>query len=150
MSPSTWARWIAPGLVVVAVLLAAGSPASAQGTHLKVALQGDTSDVDLHMTTHYGLTPRPDADVYDCQTNESATSNAGFKNAEYDRLCKAGRQTVKVEERAKIYTELEQLRRVELPYFPTIYIPRVAAWREGVKGFNHWAAGYARVWGVTK
>ncbi len=53
MRSSTWARWIAPGLVVVAVLLAAGSPASAQGTDLEVALQGDTSDVDLHMTTHH-------------------------------------------------------------------------------------------------
>jgi peptide/nickel transport system substrate-binding protein len=97
-----------------------------------------------------GLTPRPDADVYYCQTNESATSNAGFKNAEYDRLCKAGRQTAKTEERAKIYADLEQLRRAELPYYPTIYTPQVAAWRENVKGFNHWAAGYARVWGVTK
>jgi peptide/nickel transport system substrate-binding protein len=97
-----------------------------------------------------GLTPRPDADVYYCQTNESATSNAGFKNAEYDRLCKAGRQTTKPEERAKIYAELEQLRRAELPYFPTIFIPNVSAWRENVKGFNHWAAGYARVWGVSK
>ena len=97
-----------------------------------------------------GLTPRPDADVYYCQTNESATNNAGFKSAEYDRLCKAGRQTTKPEERAKIYAELEQLRRAELPYFPTIYVPDVTAWRQNVKGFNHWAAGYARVWGVAK
>jgi peptide/nickel transport system substrate-binding protein len=97
-----------------------------------------------------GLTPRPDADVYYCQTNESATSNAGFKNAEYDRLCKAGRQTTKPEERAKIYAELEQLRRAELPYFPTVYNPQVAAWRENVKGIVHWAAGYARVWNVSK
>jgi peptide/nickel transport system substrate-binding protein len=97
-----------------------------------------------------GLTPRPDADVYYCQTNESATSNAGFKNPEYDRLCKAGRQTTKPEERAKIYADLERLRRAELPYFPTIYVPQVAAWRENVKGFVHWGAGYARVWNVTK
>jgi peptide/nickel transport system substrate-binding protein len=97
-----------------------------------------------------GLTPRPDADVYYCQTNESATSNAGYKNPEYDRLCRAGRQTAKAEERARVYADLEQLRRSDLPYFPTIYVPQVAAWREHVKGFNHWAAGYARVWGVTK
>jgi peptide/nickel transport system substrate-binding protein len=97
-----------------------------------------------------GLTPRPDADVYYCQTNETATSNAGFKNADYDRLCKAGRETTKPEERAKIYAELEKLRRTELPYFPTIYYPQVAAWRENVKGIVNWAAGYARVWNVSK
>jgi peptide/nickel transport system substrate-binding protein len=97
-----------------------------------------------------GLTPRPDADVYYCQTNESATSNAGYKSAEYDRLCKAGRQTAKAEERTKVYADLEQLRRTDLPYYPTNYVPQVAAWRDGVKGFKHWAAGYARIWNVSK
>src|SRR5262249_50603934 len=33
--------------------LAAAPPASPQASHLKVALQGDTSNVDLHLTTHY-------------------------------------------------------------------------------------------------
>src|SRR6516165_4672346 len=40
------------GLVVLAAVGAAG-PAWAQGGVLKVALQGDTSNVDLHLTTHY-------------------------------------------------------------------------------------------------
>lgn len=97
-----------------------------------------------------GLTPRPDADIYYCQTNESTSSNAGYKNAEYDRLCQEGRQALKTEDRARIYAQLEQLRRLDLPYFPTIYVPQVAAWRDHVKGWNHWAAGYARVWGVSK
>jgi peptide/nickel transport system substrate-binding protein len=97
-----------------------------------------------------GLTPRPDADVYYCQSNESKSSNAGYNNPEYDRLCQEGRKTLKAEDRAKIYAQLEQLRRADLPYYPTIYVPQVAAWRENVKGWNHWAAGYARVWGVSK
>ena len=104
-------------------------------------------DFDLFYS---GLTPRPDADVYYCQTNESTSSNAGYKNPEYDRLCQEGRKALKAEDRAKVYAQLEQLRRTDLPYFPTVYVPQVAAWREGVKGFNHWAAGYARVWGVSK
>jgi peptide/nickel transport system substrate-binding protein len=97
-----------------------------------------------------GLTPRPDADVYYCQSNESKSSNAGYNNPEYDRLCQEGRKALKAEDRAKIYAQLEQLRRTDLPYYPTIYVPQVAAWRENVKGWNHWAAGYARVWGVSK
>jgi len=97
-----------------------------------------------------GLTPRPDADVYYCQTNESTSSQAGYKNPEYDRLCQEGRKALKPEDRARIYAQLEQLRRADLPYYPTVYVPQVAAWREHVKGFVHWAAGYARVWNVSK
>jgi peptide/nickel transport system substrate-binding protein len=97
-----------------------------------------------------GLTPRPDADVYYCQNNESKSSVAGYSNPEYDRLCQEGRKALKAEDRARIYAQLEQLRRADLPYYPTIYVPQVAAWRENVKGWNHWPAGYARVWGVSK
>jgi peptide/nickel transport system substrate-binding protein len=97
-----------------------------------------------------GLTPRPDADVYYCQSNESVSSNAGYNNPEYDRLCQEGRKALKAEDRSKIYAQLEQVRRTDLPYHPTIYVPQVAAWRENVKGWTHWAAGYARVWGVSK
>lgn len=97
-----------------------------------------------------GLTPRPDADVYYCQTNETKTSQSGYANQEYDRLCAEGRKALKAEDRAKVYTQLEQLRRQDLPYYPTVYVPQVAAWREGVKGWTHWAAGYARVWNVSK
>jgi peptide/nickel transport system substrate-binding protein len=97
-----------------------------------------------------GLTPRPDADIYYCANNESKTSVTAYNNPEYDRLCQEGRKAVKAEDRAKIYAQLEQLRRTDLPYYPTIYVPEVAAWRENVKGWTHWAAGYARVWGVSK
>jgi peptide/nickel transport system substrate-binding protein len=97
-----------------------------------------------------GLTPRPDADVYYCQNNESKSTVAGYNNPEYDRLCQEGRKATKAEDRAKIYAQLEELRRTDLPYYPTIYVPQVAAWRQNVKGWTHWAAGYARVWGVSK
>ena len=78
------------------------------------------------------------------------SSGAGYNNPEYDRLCQEGRKALKAEDRAKIYAQLEQLRRTDLPYYPTNYVPQVAAWRENVKGWSHWAAGYARVWGVSK
>jgi peptide/nickel transport system substrate-binding protein len=44
--------WSLVGLALLGGLALAG-PAAAQGGQLKVALQGDLSDVDLHMTTHY-------------------------------------------------------------------------------------------------
>jgi hypothetical protein len=47
--------WI-PGMALVVALAAGGgaaAPAWAQGGQLRIALQGDTSDVDLHLTTHY-------------------------------------------------------------------------------------------------
>jgi ABC-type transport system substrate-binding protein len=106
----------------------------------------NNGDFDFFLS---GLTPRPDADIYYCQFWESSGSQAGYKNPEYDRLCDAGRKAVKQEDRAKIYTQLEQLLRADVPWIPTIFTPSVAASREGVKGFNHWSAGYARVWGVT-
>ncbi len=106
----------------------------------------NNGDFDFFLS---GLTPRPDADIYYCQFWESSGSQAGYKNPEYDRLCDAGRKAVKQEDRAKIYTQLEQLLRADVPWIPTIFTPSVAASREGVKGWNHWSAGYARVWGVS-
>ncbi|MBI3454485.1 MAG: hypothetical protein HY002_01685 [Candidatus Rokubacteria bacterium] len=140
---------IAQGAVVIqSQLQAAGFNVRVQ-TLESAALQKTFNEGDFELF-YSGLTPRPDADIYYCQFNMSATSQAGYKNPEYDRLCEAGRKALKPEERAKIYAELEQLRRTDLPYYPTYYVPQVAAWRENVKGFNHWAAGYARVWGVSK
>jgi len=107
----------------------------------------NNGDFDFFLS---GLTPRADADTYYCQFWESSGSQAGYKNAEYDRLCAEGRKALKHEDRAKIYTQLEQLLRSDVAWIPTIYTPQVAAWREGIKGWNHWAAGYARVWGVSK
>jgi peptide/nickel transport system substrate-binding protein len=140
---------IAQGAVVIQAQLQAAGMNVEVKTLESAALQEvwNKGEFDLFYS---GLTPRPDADVYYCQTNESSSSNAGFNNAEYDRLCQEGRKAQKAEDRAKIYAQLEQLRRTELPYYPTIYVPQVAAWRENVKGWNHWAAGYARVWGVSK
>jgi peptide/nickel transport system substrate-binding protein len=140
---------IAQGAVVIQ------SQLQAAGFNVKVvtlesaALQEVFNKGDFELF-YSGLTPRPDADVYYCQNNESTASNAGYKNPEYDHLCQEGRKALKAEDRAKIYAQLEQLRRIDLPYYPTVYVPQVAAWREGVKGFNHWSAGYARVWGVSK
>jgi peptide/nickel transport system substrate-binding protein len=107
----------------------------------------NNGDFDFFLS---GLTPRADPDTYYCQFWESSGSQAGYKNPELDRLCEAGRKALKHEERAKIYTQLEQLLRSDVPWVPTIFTPNVAAWREGVKGWNHWAAGYARVWNVSK
>jgi peptide/nickel transport system substrate-binding protein len=140
---------IAQGAVVIqGQLQAAGFNVKVQ-TLESAALQKTFNDGDFELF-YSGLTPRPDADIYYCQFNMSTTSQAGYKNPEYDRLCEAGRRALRPEERAKIYAELEQLRRTDLPYFPTYYVPQVAAWRENVKGFVHWPAGYARVWGVSK
>ena len=49
-----YARTCAAALaLLLGATLAAAPPAAAQANHLKVALQGDTSNVDLHLTTHY-------------------------------------------------------------------------------------------------
>ena len=48
------AAWCAMALILVlGASLVAAPPAAAQANHLKVGLQGDTSNVDLHLTTHY-------------------------------------------------------------------------------------------------
>jgi peptide/nickel transport system substrate-binding protein len=96
-----------------------------------------------------GLTPRPDAEIYYCQFWESTSTPTGYKNAEYDRLCSAARTTLKHEDRAKVFVELEQLLRADVPWIPILYIPSVEGWRSNVKGWNAWAAGYARAWNVS-
>ena len=49
-----YAGWCAIALArLLGATRAAAPPAAAQANHLKVALQGDTSNVDLHLTTHY-------------------------------------------------------------------------------------------------
>ena len=96
-----------------------------------------------------GLTPRPDAEIYYCQSWHSATSPAGYKNPEYDRLCDSARRVIKHEDRAKLFADLETILRADLPWLPILYIPSVEGWRDTVKGWNAWAAGYARAWNVT-
>src|SRR5262249_59404964 len=107
----------------------------------------NNGDFDFFLS---GLTPRADPDTYYCQFWESSGSQAGYKSADLDRLCEAGRKALKQEERAKIYTQLEQQLRTDVPWIPTILTPHVAAWRGGVKGWDNWEAGFARVWGVSQ
>ena len=52
MTRRGWMVWVAGGILVLALLAGAPEPAPA-GTVLKIAADGDISDVDLHMTTHY-------------------------------------------------------------------------------------------------
>ena len=96
-----------------------------------------------------GLTPRPDAEIYYCQFWVTGSTPTGFANPEYDRLCKAARTTLKHEERTKVFADLEVVLRQEIPWLPILYIPSVEGWRDTVKGWNPWAAGYARAWNVT-
>jgi peptide/nickel transport system substrate-binding protein len=96
-----------------------------------------------------GLTPRPDAEIYYCQFWESTSTPTGYKNAEYDRLCGAARKTLKPEDRIKVFAELEALLRTDVPWIPILYIPAVEGWRDTVKGWNAWGAGYARAWNVS-
>jgi peptide/nickel transport system substrate-binding protein len=140
---------IAQGAVVIqSQLQAAGFNVKVQ-TLESAALQQVFNSGDFELF-YSGLTPRPDADIYYCGNNDSKTSVAGYANADYDRLCAAGRRALKQEERAKIYADLEQLRRTDLPFYPTYFVPQIAAWRESVKGWVHWGAGYARAWNVSK
>ena len=85
---------IAQGAVVIQAQLQAAGMNVEVKTLESAALQEvwNKGEFDLFYS---GLTPRPDADVYYCQTNESASSNAGFNNAEYDRLCQEGRKALK-------------------------------------------------------
>jgi len=96
-----------------------------------------------------GLTPRPDAEIYYCQFWESSSTSYGYKNPEYDRLCRAARTTLKDEDRAKVFVELENLLRTDVPWIPIMYQPEIEGWRSTVKGWKHWSAGYARAWNVT-
>lgn len=96
-----------------------------------------------------GLSPRPDAEIYYCQFWESTSTSTGYKSAEYDRLCRAARTTMKDEERKKVFADLEGVLHTEVPWIPLVYLPQVEGWRSTVQGWSHWSAGYARAWNVT-
>ena len=96
-----------------------------------------------------GLSPRPDAEIYYCQFWESTSTSTGYNNPEYDRLCKAARTTLKQEDRAKIFVDLENVLRTDVPWIPLMYEPQVQGWRSNVQGWTNWSAGYARAWNVT-
>ena len=126
---------IAQGAVVIqAQLQAAGMNVDVK-TLESAALQEVWNKGDFELF-YSGLTPRPDADVYYCQTNESTSAAPATRTPDYDRLCQEGRKALKAEDRAKIYTQLEQLRRTDLPYYPTNYVPAgrgVAGERQGLE-----------------
>ena len=96
-----------------------------------------------------GLSPRPDAEIYYCQFWQSTSTSTGYNNPEYDRLCRAARTTIKDEDRRKVFADLENLLRTDVPWIPLIYLAQVEGWRSQVRGWQHWSAGYARVWNVT-
>ncbi|HWT77292.1 MAG TPA: ABC transporter substrate-binding protein [Candidatus Methylomirabilis sp.] len=96
-----------------------------------------------------GLSPRPDAEIYYCQFWESTSTSTGYNNPEYDRLCRVARTTMKQEDRAKVFADMENLLRTDVPWIPLIYEPQVQGWHSTVKGWQLWAAGYARAWNVT-
>ena len=96
-----------------------------------------------------GLSPRPDAEIYYCQFWESTSTSTGYKNPEYDRLCGAARNTLKDDDRKKVFADLETLLRSDVPWVPLIYLAQVEGWRSNVQGWKHWSAGYARAWNVT-
>jgi peptide/nickel transport system substrate-binding protein len=96
-----------------------------------------------------GLSPRPDAEIYYCQFWESTSTSTGYKNPEYDQLCRAARTALKDEDRKKVFADLETLLRTDVPWIPIFSIPQVEGWRSNVQGWQQWAAGYARAWNVT-
>ncbi len=96
-----------------------------------------------------GLSPRPDAEIYYCQFWESTSTSTGYKNDNYDKLCRAARTTIKDEDRKKVFADLETLLRADVPWVPLVYIPQVEGWRNNVKGWVQWSAGYARAWNVS-
>ena len=96
-----------------------------------------------------GLSPRPDAEIYYCQFWESTSTSTGYNNPEYDRLCRAARTTMKPEDRAKVFADLENLLRTDVPWIPLVYEPQVQGWRSNVQGWQLWSAGYGRAWNVS-
>ena len=85
---------IAQGAVIIQAQLQAAGMNVEVKTLESAALQEVWNKGDFELF-YSGLTPRPDADVYYCQTNESTSSNSGYKNPEYDRLCQEGRKALK-------------------------------------------------------
>jgi len=56
---------------------------------------------------------------------------------------------LKQEDRAKIFVDLENVLRTDVPWIPLMYEPQVQGWRSNVQGWTNWSAGYARAWNVT-
>ena len=82
---------IAQGAVVIQAQLQAAGMNVEVKTLESAALQEVWNKGEFELF-YSGLTPRPDADVYYCQTNESKSSQAGYNSADYDRLCQEGRK----------------------------------------------------------
>ena len=140
---------IAQGAVVIqAQLQAAGMNVDVK-TLESAALQEVWNKGDFELF-YSGLTPRPDADIYYCQTNESTSSRRRLQERRL-RSPVPGRA-----QGAQGGGPREDLRAARAapahgpPLLPDQHVSQVVAWRENVKGWSHWGAGYARVWGVSK
>jgi len=96
-----------------------------------------------------GMTPRPDPDDYYGAKWHSSSCPAGYSNPEYDRLVEAGRTTLDLNERKKIYEKLHQVMMDDVPWLPLDIRVETIGKRSSVEGLDmDWSAGYVRGYNV--
>jgi peptide/nickel transport system substrate-binding protein len=95
---------------------------------------------DLNLTFN---TNRPDPDIYlGVAHSKSSTNWGGYANPKMDELIEKGRSTFNLDERKKIYSDLQKMFAVELPYLFLYVIKNYEPARLHVKGYTPMSSGY--------
>lgn len=105
-----------------------------------------TGAFDIFVT---GLSLRPDPMNYYMPFWHSESTTTGYNNPEYDRLNEQALAETDIEERKKLYNEIETLRRTDVPWYPLIHITESQGYRNEIEGYQPWSAGYLPVWNVS-
>jgi peptide/nickel transport system substrate-binding protein len=95
---------------------------------------------DLNLTFN---TNRPDPDTYLSVAHSQFSQNWGkYNNPKMDELIEKGRATFNVDERKKIYGDIQKLFGTELPYLFLYVIKNYEPTRQQVKGYIPMSSGY--------
>ena len=95
---------------------------------------------DLNLTFN---TNRPDPDTYLSVAHSKFSQNWGkYSNPQMDELLEKGRSTFNVDERKKIYADVQKLFATELPYLYLYVIKNYEPARLHVKGYTPMSSGY--------
>lgn len=104
-----------------------------------------TGAFDVFVT---GLSLRPDPMNYYMPFWHSSSTTTGYANAEYDRLNELALAATDVDERSRLYQEIEELRRADMPWYPLIHTTETKGYSNDITGFEPWSAGYMPIWNV--
>lgn len=104
-----------------------------------------TGAFDIFVT---GLSLRPDPMNYYMPFWHSSSTPTGYSNPEYDRLNEEALAETDVGLRTILYEQIEELRRVDVPWYPLVHVTETKGYSRSITGFEPWSAGYLLLWNV--